>query len=109
MELEALIRGLRETLREQAGEAGEVEVIQTHISVVFLVGREVFKVHKPVDFGFLNFTTLEARRRDCEAEVAVNQDLAPEIYRGVVAIVLDDQGRPRVDREPRQDEENAAV
>jgi aminoglycoside phosphotransferase family enzyme/predicted kinase len=68
----------------------EVEVIQTHISVVFLIGRDVFKIHKPVDFGFLDFTTLEDRRRDCEAEVEVNRELAPGIYGGVVAIVSRD-------------------
>jgi aminoglycoside phosphotransferase family enzyme/predicted kinase len=70
----------------------EVEVVQTHISVVFLIGREVFKIHKPVDFGFLDFTTLEDRRRDCEAEVEVNRELAPGIYRGVVAVVMRDGG-----------------
>jgi aminoglycoside phosphotransferase family enzyme/predicted kinase len=70
----------------------EVEVVQTHISVVFLIGREVFKIHKPVDFGFLDFTTLEDRRRDCEAEVEVNRELAPGVYRGVVAVVMRDGG-----------------
>jgi aminoglycoside phosphotransferase family enzyme/predicted kinase len=70
----------------------EVEVVQTHISVVFLIGREVFKIHKPVDFGFLDFTTLEDRRRDCEAEVEVNRELAPGIYLGVVAVVMRDGG-----------------
>jgi len=52
-----------------------------------LIGREVIKIHKPVDFGFLDFTTLDARKRDCEAEVAVNAELAPGVYQGVVAIV----------------------
>ena len=65
----------------------QAEVIQTHISVVFLVDRDVIKIHKPVDLGFLDFTTLAARKRDCEAEVEVNAELAPGIYRGVAAIV----------------------
>jgi aminoglycoside phosphotransferase family enzyme/predicted kinase len=76
-----------------------IECLQTHISVVFLVGREVFKIHKPVDFGFLDFTTLEARERDCQAEVEVNRELAPGVYRGVAAIVDTPTG-PQVVREP---------
>ena len=85
MELDALIAALG---RGRAyGTDAPVEVIQTHISVVFLVGDEVFKIHKPVDFGFLDFRQLDARRRDCEAEVEVNRELAPGVYRGVVAVV----------------------
>ncbi len=76
-----------------------IECIQTHISVVFLVGREVIKIHKPVDFGFLDFTTLAARERDCRAEVEVNLELAPGVYRGVAAILATPAG-PQVVREP---------
>jgi aminoglycoside phosphotransferase family enzyme/predicted kinase len=90
VDIETLIEALA-TARaypwHEANSDVEVEVVQTHISVVFLIGREVFKIHKPVDFGFLDFTTLEDRRRDCEAEVEVNRELAPGVYRGVVAIV----------------------
>jgi aminoglycoside phosphotransferase family enzyme/predicted kinase len=102
MELEALIAALSRPEaypgHEALGYGAEVEVVQTHISVVFLVGREVFKIHKPVDFGFLDFTSLEARLRDCEAEVAINQELAPGVYRGVVAIV-EREGQLVVERE----------
>lgn len=77
----------------------EIECVQTHISVVFLVGREVFKIHKPVDFGFLDFTTLDARERDCQAEVEVNAELAPGVYRGVAAIIDTPTG-PQVIRNP---------
>lgn len=76
-----------------------IECLQTHISVVFLVGREVFKIHKPVDFGFLDFTTLEARERDCQAEIEVNRELAPGVYRGVAAII-DTPAGLQVIREP---------
>ncbi|MFV8752267.1 AAA family ATPase [Nannocystaceae bacterium ST9] len=76
-----------------------IECVQTHISVVFLVGREVFKIHKPVDFGFLDFTTLAARERDCRAELEVNRELAPGVYRGVAAIVATPEG-PLVIRDP---------
>lgn len=76
-----------------------VEVIQTHISVVFLIDREVFKIHKPVDFGFLDFTQLDDRRRDCEAELAVNAELAPGVYRGLAAVVRRGE-RVVVERDP---------
>jgi len=65
----------------------DVEVRQTHISVVFLAGRHVYKVKKPVGLGFLDFTTLERRRHFCEEEVRVNRRLAPGVYLGVVPIV----------------------
>lgn len=64
-----------------------VEVHQTHISAVFLVGEFVYKVKKPVAPGFLDFTTLEKRRYFCEEEVRLNRRLAPDVYLGVVPIV----------------------
>lgn len=64
-----------------------IEVVQTHISVVFLAGDRAYKIKKPVDLGFLDFTTLEKRRADCEAEVRLNRRLAPEVYLGVVPVV----------------------
>jgi len=75
-----------------------VEVVQTHISVVFLVGSLVYKIRKPVNPGFLDFTTLEKRHHDCHEEVRLNRRLAPEVYLGVVPIVRED-GRLRVEGE----------
>jgi aminoglycoside phosphotransferase family enzyme len=46
-----------------------VLVRQTHMSVVFLAGEAVFKIHKPVNLGFVDFTSLEKRKRDCDEEV----------------------------------------
>jgi aminoglycoside phosphotransferase family enzyme/predicted kinase len=66
-----------------------VEVRQTHISVVFLAGDRVYKVRKPVRFGFVDFGTLDLRCRDCDAEVRLNRRLAPGVYRGVVPITRD--------------------
>ena len=77
--------------RHLAGEG--TEVVQTHISLVLLRGGEVWKIKKPVDFGFLNFTTLAARREACEAEVALNRRLAPDVYLGVVPITWGSDGR----------------
>ncbi|EDM77662.1 hypothetical protein PPSIR1_13955 [Plesiocystis pacifica SIR-1] len=94
MELEALIEGLSrpEAHVLLSARGAPPERIHTHISVVFLVDREVVKIHKPVDLGFLDFTTLAARERDCRAEVEVNQRLAPGVYRGVLAIVREASG-----------------
>jgi aminoglycoside phosphotransferase family enzyme/predicted kinase len=64
----------------------EVRVIQTHISWVFIASPFVFKVKKPVNLGFADFSTLEKRRYFCQREVELNRRLAPEIYLGVVPI-----------------------
>lgn len=64
-----------------------VRLVQTHSSFVFIVAPLVYKVKKAVNFGFLNFSTLEKRRHYCEREVALNRRLSPTIYLGVVPIV----------------------
>lgn len=72
--------------------AQNMELRETHISNVFLSESTVFKVKKPVQLGFLDFTSLEARKRYCEAEVQLNRRLADGVYRGVRAITRDAQG-----------------
>jgi hypothetical protein len=76
-------------------EPAPVEVRQTHMSVVFLVGNSAYKIRKPVNLGFVDFTTLASRRGDCEAEVRLNRRLAPQVYRGVVPVTRD-HGRLRM-------------
>jgi len=63
-----------------------VERIDTHISTVLLAGQYAYKFRKPVKFGFLDFSTLELRQRDCLEELRLNQRTAPAIYRDVVAV-----------------------
>jgi len=63
-----------------------VRVIQTHISWVFVAPPFVFKVKKPVNLGFLDFSSLEKRRHFCQREVELNRRLCPEVYLGVVPI-----------------------
>jgi len=63
-----------------------VEEVHTHASLVFLVPPLVYKIKKPVDFGFLDFSTLEKRRHFCQREVELNSRLAPGIYQGVVPL-----------------------
>ena len=63
-----------------------VRLVQTHASWVFLAGDRVYKVKKPVDFGFLDFSTPARRARACRREVELNRRLAPGVYLGVVPI-----------------------
>jgi uncharacterized protein len=60
--------------------------IQTHISTVFLTGEFAYKLKKPVNFGFLDYSTLAKRQHFCEAELRLNQRGAKELYLEVVAI-----------------------
>lgn len=62
------------------------EVIETHISWVLLTGDYVYKIKKPVNFGFLDFSTLEKRHFYCEEELRLNRRLAPQLYLDVVTI-----------------------
>jgi aminoglycoside phosphotransferase family enzyme/predicted kinase len=78
-----------------------VDVAQTHASVVFLVGDTAWKAKKPVDLGFLDFSTLERRRADCERELRLNRRMVPGIYRGLAAVVREGD-RIRVVREPAE-------
>lgn len=66
--------------------AGGVQVVQTHISYVFLTGERVYKLRKPVDLGFLDFSSATARNADCEREVRLNRRLAPDVYLGVAPV-----------------------
>jgi aminoglycoside phosphotransferase family enzyme len=66
-----------------------VSLVQTHISLVFVADDFVYKVKKPVNFGFLDFTTLEKRRHYCFQEVRLNQRLAEDVYVGVLPIIQD--------------------
>jgi aminoglycoside phosphotransferase family enzyme/predicted kinase len=63
-----------------------VQVVQTHISVVFIAGELVYKIKKPVSFGFLDFTTSEKRKYFCQREVDLNSRFSEGVYLGVVPI-----------------------
>lgn len=74
-----------------------IEVIETHMSWVFLTPRHAFKLKKPVRYDYLDYSTLAARKKNCEEEVRLNQRLAPGVYRGVVALTLDTRGAARIE------------
>jgi hypothetical protein len=66
--------------------AGPVRHIETHISHLLLTGEFAYKIKKPLDLGFLDFSSLDKRLHACEEEVRLNRRLAPAVYLGVVPI-----------------------
>jgi len=68
-------------------------LVETHSAIVTFVGERAYKLKKPVDLGFLDFSTREARERACHREVELNRRLAPDVYLGVADVVGPD-GRP---------------
>ena len=70
----------------------KVELVETHISWVLLAGDLVYKVKKPADFGFLDFTTVEKRLHFCNEEVRLNRRLCPDVYLGVSEVTADGSG-----------------
>lgn len=63
-----------------------IQLLQTHISYVLLTGEYAYKVKKPANFGFLDFTSLEQRRHFCQEELRLNRRLSPELYLAVLPI-----------------------
>ncbi|MGH7337792.1 MAG: hypothetical protein ACREI7_09445, partial [Myxococcota bacterium] len=72
-----------------------VEWIQTHLSHVYRTADRVYKFRKPVDLGFVRFTSRAERNADCLREIALNRRLAPDVYLGVAPLV-GSGGRPHV-------------
>ena len=91
---EALISRLRDPAA-YPHRVESVRPIETHISHVLLTGAFAYKIKKAVSLGFLDFSTLAARRHFCHEELRLNRRLAPELYQEVVAIVATPLG-PRV-------------
>lgn len=73
-------------------EVTHLQRLDTHISTVFLTGQWVYKLKKPVDFGFLDFTESDSRRHFCEREVCLNQRLSQGVYIEVVQICRNREG-----------------
>ena len=71
-------------------EVSQIRFLQTHISYVFMTGKNAYKIKKPVNFGFLDFTTLESRKYYCEEELRLNRRLCGDMYISVLPIALSD-------------------
>lgn len=74
-----LVGALRQTL-------GDAELIETHISTLLLAGDFAYKLRKPLALGFLDFSTAERRRTDCEEELRLNRRTAPQLYLDVLPV-----------------------
>jgi aminoglycoside phosphotransferase family enzyme len=101
-ELPELVQALLEP-RAYPEPPQRVELVQTQISYVFLAGELVYKIKKPVDFGFLDYTTLEKRLYFCRREVELNRRLCPEAYLGVVPVTADN-GKYTIDGKGKTEE-----
>ncbi len=96
LDLEAKVSLLKQP-RTYPDIPSRVDVIETHMSWVFLTEHHAFKLKKPVRYDYLDFSTLAARKNNCEEEVRLNQRLAPGVYRGVVALTMDARGETQID------------
>ncbi len=74
-----------------------VDVVETHLSFVFLAGERVFKLKKPVKSEYFDFTTLAGREANCRNEVRLNRRLANGVYQGVARLVLTAEGGLAID------------
>jgi aminoglycoside phosphotransferase family enzyme/gluconate kinase len=74
------------------GMVSQRQLVETHISWVLLAGDFAYKIKKPVNLGFLDFSTLEKRRHYCEEEVRLNRRLAADYYLGVVSVTREESG-----------------
>ena len=73
----------------------EITLVETHISWIFLTGDFAYKLKKPVDLGFLDFSTLEKRRHFCHEELRLNRRLCPDLYLDVLPVTRED-GKVRI-------------
>lgn len=95
-EIDARSSALVELLKQPRAypeRATQVSLIETHISWVFMTDRSVYKLKKPVRFGFVDFSSSDARRRACLAECDLNGRMARGVYLGVLPITADRRGR----------------
>lgn len=99
-----LVKSLMEAAAYPHGVEAPVRLIETHVSHLFLTGQYVYKIKKPVYLGFLDFTTLEKRRRFTLTELELNRAISPDVYLGVSEVRRSADGTLRVDGEGEVEE-----
>ena len=73
-------------------DVSELQLLETHISWIILTGKFAYKIKKPVQFDFVDYSTPENRKRFCDLEVKLNRRFAPDLYLGVVPIFDTEHG-----------------
>ncbi|MFA6461692.1 MAG: gluconokinase [Candidatus Woesearchaeota archaeon] len=94
------VQRIKEALSNPKGyphESKQIKVITTAVSLVFLTGDYAYKINKPLNLGFLDFSTLEKRKEQCEKEVKYNSLISPQLYEKVVPITKDSNGNIKID------------
>ncbi|MDJ0743565.1 MAG: AAA family ATPase [Xenococcaceae cyanobacterium MO_167.B27] len=101
MEISALISQMQQSEFYPHPVADNIELVQTHVSYVLLTGDYAYKLKKSVNFGFLDYSTLEKRKHFLDAEISLNSAIAPELYLEVLPItqegekfILNGSGEP---------------
>ncbi len=92
LQLQEIIKALQKS-ESYVHPAGDIKPIITAVSIVFLTGDFAYKINKPMNLGFLDFSTLERRKEQCEKEVKYNSLISPELYLGVVPITQTGDGK----------------
>lgn len=77
----------------------KIELVQTQMSFIFLAGEYVYKIKKPVNLGYLDYTTLEKRHFFCHQELELNRRLCPDVYLAVVPITMSLRGEAEANSE----------
>lgn len=91
----ALLRFLLDS-RSFGEDVGEVSMVESRMSLVFLAGERAYKMKKPIAFDSVDFRSLENRRANCERELALNRILSPDIYLGLLAVTHERTGKMRL-------------
>ena len=86
----AALRSPEAYAHESVAISGPIEVVETHVSQLFFTDDYVYKIKKPVDFGFVDFTTLVRRKANSERELALNRRMSPDVYLGVLPVTQQD-------------------
>lgn len=88
IDISSLIKQMQQSDFYPHETVASIELVQTHISLVFLTGDYAYKLKKAVNFGFLDFSTLEKRQHFLQEEIRLNEEIAPELYLEVLPITL---------------------
>ncbi len=94
--MQEIIRSLQES-DSYSHPVKDIKTIITAVSIVFLTGDFAYKINKPMNLGFLDFSTLEKRREQCEKEVKYNSLISPQLYIGLSTITQEPSGKISID------------